>query len=168
MAVFDINQIYQAQFGTVGEPLPTGGAAPSAGNGAIIRCPLTLSADGASYTLPFEPLVSVTGKNVITKNYVLKNKEIGTIKEYWNADDYRIEIKGVVIGESNERLPSEDLNMIRKFCELRKAIEVSSPYLTIFGIQFMAIEDYDFPHTAGYANQAYVIRGYSDKPFELF
>ena len=164
---FDISGMYKNQFGEGGKPLAPD-AVPTA-NGVAIRCPLTFAYNGDSYTLPFEPLISIQGRNILIRNHVLKATENGTVKEMCSADDYSIEIKGIVINtEDDNRLPEEALNRIRKFCEIRRAIEVSSPLLTLFGIQYLAIEDYNFPHTQGYNNQAYVIRGYSDKPFELF
>jgi hypothetical protein len=168
IAIFNINQIYKAQFGTVGEPLPTGGQPVVAGSSTIIRCPLKMAYDGDEHQYPLEPLVSVQGKNIVTRTPILKNRDSGTVKELWSADDYQIEIKGIILGSDPERLPSEEINQIRKFCEVKGAVEVNSPYLTLFGIQFMTIEDYDFMHTPGYNNQAYIIKGYSDKPFELF
>ena len=164
--LFDINQIYTKLFGTIGEPLPTGGQVP--GNGSVIRCPLAMAVDGVKYQLPFEPLISVYGKNTVIKNHVLKGRSKGTVKEYWSADDYRIEIKGVLIGEDPNRIPVVEMDKVRAICEARKAVEVSSPILTLFGIQYIAIEDFEFLHTPGYNNQAYLIRANSDEPFELF
>lgn len=166
MATFDINQIYQAQFGDVGQPLPTGGQAPA--QGVVIRCPLSMAVDGVGHQFPLEPLVSVFGKNTVIRNHVLKGRSKGTVKEYWSADDYRIEIKGIIVGDNPDRLPVVEMDKIRFFCEARKAIEVSSPFLTLYGIQFLAIEDFEFVHTPGYNNQAYIIKAFSDEPFELF
>lgn len=167
MATFDINQIYRNQFGDAGQPLPTG--MTNAGlEGMLIRCPLHAAVDGRGYQFPLEPLVSVWGKNTLIRNHVLKGRSKGTVKEYWSADDYRIEIKGIILGDDPSRLPAEEIDAIRYYCEARKTIEVSSPFLTLFGIQYIAIEDYDFLHTPGYNNQAYVIKAYSDEPFELF
>lgn len=163
----DIRQIYEGQFGESGQPMPTSGV-PSA-NGQAIRCPLTFAYAEVSYTFQFEPMISVRGRNIIARNHVLKNRTAGTVKEVWSADDYEIEIRGVVINQYDDnRLPEEEINILRNYCELRRAVAVDSPLLSLFGITQMAIEDYDFPHTKGYANQAFIIRGYSDKPFELF
>jgi Domain of unknown function (DUF6046) len=165
MAAFDINQIYQAQFGAVGQPMPTSGVPAQ---GTLIRCPLSMAVDGVGYQFPLEPLVSVFGKNTVIRNHVLKGRSKGTVKEYWSADDYSIEIKGIVIGDDPDRLPVIELDKIRYYCEARKAIEVSSPFLTLYGIQFLSIETFEFLHTPGYNNQAYIIKAYSDEPFELF
>lgn len=164
--IYDINQIYQAQFGEVGSPLPSGGVATP--NGAVIRCPLRLTVGGDSFLLPFEPLQTVAGKNIIIRNHILKAKDKGTVKEVWSSDDYRIEIKGIIVGDNPDRLPEEEINRLRKVLEFKGAVAVSSPYFTLFDIQYMAIEDYEFLHTPGYNNQAYIIRGFSDKLFELF
>lgn len=163
MAVFDINQIYQNQFGTVGAPMPTSGAGVGA-NGILVRCPLHMN----GWQFPLEPLVSVFGKNTVIRNHVLKGRSKGTVKEFWTADDYQIEIKGIILGDDFKRLPSAEIDKIRYYCEVRKSVEVSSPFLTLFGIQYMVIESYEFLHTPGYNNQAYIIKGYSDEPFELF
>jgi hypothetical protein len=166
MAQFDINQIYQNQFGEVGADLPTGGQVPK--QGTVIRCPLSVSVDGQGYQFPFEPLISIFGKNTVIRNHVLKGRSKGTVKEYWSADDYSIEIKGVVIGPDTNSLALIELDKIRFYCEARKAVEVNSPFLTLYGIQYIAIESFEFIHTPGYNNQAYIIKAYSDEPFELF
>lgn len=165
MAFFDINQIYTRLFGETGEPLPTGGQVPQ---GTPIRSPLAMAVDGNSINFQFEPIISIFGKNTIIRNHVLKARGVGTVKEYWNADDYRVEIRGVLHGEDPERLPVVEIDILRNILEARKTVEVSSPYLTVFGIQYLAIEDFEFLHTAGYNNQAYIIKAYSDEPFELF
>jgi len=165
-----LSDIYRQLFGATGKLLKD--LAGSA-EGTIIRCPLTLSYAGDdlynpdSWKLPYEPLISVTGRNVIIRNHILKNREKGTVKELWSADDYEIEIKGIVSTSDRTKLPEAEINRLRWFFEVRRTIEVSSPLLGLFGIQYMAIENISFPHTDGYNYQAYVIKAFSDKPFLL-
>ena len=141
--------------------------------GKMIRCPVTLSYDGDdvynpdSWRIPYEPIVSVQGKNVIIRNPVLKNRDLGTVKELWSADDWMVEIKGVVFVDDPTKLPEADMNRLRWFHEVRRSIKVESPYLALLGIHFLAIESVEFQPTDGYNMQAFVYKCYSDKPFNL-
>lgn len=165
-----IQDIYRDVFGVSAKALK---AWAGAAEGTIVQCPLTLSYDGDeyynpdSYTLPFEPLITVDLNNVVIRNPILMNRQNGTVKEMWSASDYDIEIKGIVSVADRLKLPEAEINRIRWFGEVRRAIEVKSPYLSLFGIQYMAIEHISFPPTVGYNYQAYVIKGYSDKIFDL-
>lgn len=167
---FALKDIYKEVFGTTGKILKDfAGAA----GGQTYLCPVTISYEGDSvynpdsWTIPQEPLVTVRGKNTIIRNPILKNTDVGTVKEMWSADDWDIEIKGVVFGDDDSKLPSAEINRLRWFFEVRRAIKVDSPYLSLLGIKWMAIDSLEFPETRGYNYQAYVIKGFSDKPFEL-
>lgn len=117
------------------------------------------------WLLPFEPLVSVTGKNIIVRRQVNKGKVRGSIKERWTQDDYSIKIEGILMGKDND-YPEEDVARLRKFCEAAK-VEVYSPLLEIFGITRMVIEQYDFPMTTGSNNQNYSLSCHSDDIYKL-
>ncbi|MEA5461552.1 DUF6046 domain-containing protein [Arcicella sp. LKC2W] len=172
MALIDVAlaDLYKNVFGFTGEiQKKLSGEA----EGRTIRCPVTMSYDGDdvfnpdSWTIPFEPIVSVHGKNVIIRNPVLKNRDIGTVKELWSADDWQVEIKGIVYVDDTTKLPQADINRLRYFFEVRRAIKVESPFLSLFGINYLAIESVEFPPTDGYNYQAFVYKCYSDKPFNL-
>lgn len=128
-----------------------------------------ISTDVRGYLLPFDPLISISGKNIITRRSVAKSKMRGTIKERWAQDDYTITITGVVIadedyGESIE----EHLANIKRYCEAPESVSITSDFLLdTFGIQKIAIESYDFPFTKGRQNQMYTIKGYSDDNYTL-
>jgi hypothetical protein len=128
-------------------------------------------AGGEWWTLPLDPVVSVSGKNIIIRRNVLKKSTQdkgarGSIKEIWSQDDYEVNIAGVLIGKGE--LPESDLRKLREFCEARKVIEVESRLLSIFNISRLAIEDYSLPFTKGVENQMYAIKAYSDDEFQLF
>ena len=165
-----LGSYYQEQFGVVSKTIKD---IVGPAEGAFIRCPLKMSYAGDSmynpdsWQLPFEPIISVRGQNTIIRNHVLKNQELGTVKELWSADDWEISISGIVIGKDPKKLPEAEINRLRWFFQVRRTIEVDSPYLALFGIQYIAIESVDFPPTSGYNNQAYTYKAFSDKPFEL-
>ncbi|MEG0788770.1 MAG: DUF6046 domain-containing protein [Alistipes sp.] len=119
------------------------------------------------FTLPIEPLVSISGKNVIVRRTVAKATNNGTIKERWSQDDYTVSIMGVM-SSTDESLYPEDY--VRKMIELfneSQSIEVAQDILLLFGIKYLAIESASFPHTKGLSNQNFEIKAYSDSNAEL-
>ncbi|WHT39970.1 DUF6046 domain-containing protein [Myroides sp. mNGS23_01] len=142
--------------------------------------PLTLSVDGSEeFTLPYEPVISIEGKNNIIKRSVLKYNEqfsgstFGTVKERWSMDDYKITITGALFGTSEigayeSTYPREDFERLKNFLLQGKEIKVKSIPFELLGISYIAIEDFSFPFTKGENVQAYVIKAISDVPMQLF
>lgn len=137
--------------------------------GLPMQAPLSFYVGGDEYLLPYEPVISVKGKNIITTRSVNKSSgqrsRRGTVKERWAQDDYSVDIEGVLIGRDG-RYPSDDVVRLRKICE-QVAVEVRSPLLELFGINRLVIEEYEFEHTPGLANQEYSISAMSDDAHEL-
>lgn len=133
------------------------------------QMPMTLYAMNSQerFLLPFEPLVSVSGKNVIARRKVAKAKESGTIKERWSRDDYEVTIHGVLTSEDRRKYPSGYMRKLLDLFQQRQAVEVEQAVLAVFGIRFLAIESVNFPHTKGLENQNYEIKAYSDTPINL-
>lgn len=133
------------------------------------QMPMTLYAMNSQerFLLPFEPLVSVSGKNVIARRKVAKAKESGTIKERWSRDDYEVTIQGVLTSEDRRKYPSGYMRKLLDLFQQRQAVEVEQAVLAVFGIRFLAIESVNFPHTKGLENQNYEIKAYSDTPINL-
>jgi hypothetical protein len=121
------------------------------------------------WRLPFDPVVSVSGKNVIVRRTVLKvhpdRNRRGSVKELWSQDDYEINIAGVFMGAGE--FPENDLRTLRRYCESRQTVEVKSRLLTIFNVERLAIENFSLPFTKGIENQMYSIKAYSDEMFDL-
>ena len=133
--------------------------------GVPMQFPLYLSKEGEEeWLLPYEPLVKVSGKNVLVRKQVAKGKVRGTIKERWSQDDYTVNISGIFIG--NGAYPYDDVSRLRNLCEEAKLI-VRSPILEVFSINRIVVESYDIPFTAGIENQAYEINAYSDDIYKL-
>lgn len=136
--------------------------------GLPMAMPLSLKLEepGAQeWLLPFEPMISLTGKHVIKRRQVNKGLIRGSIKERWAQDDYDITIEGVLIG-TDGRYPSADVARLKNFCEAA-AVTALSPLLEVFGISRLVIESWEMPFTAGEANQNYSIRAYSDDIYKL-
>lgn len=134
--------------------------------GYPMELPLTLTLPGEKdgWLLPFEPIITLTGKNIITRRQVNKGKIRGSIKERWAQDDYSIKIQGILIGKDG--YPKEDVEKLRTYCEAA-SVEVENPLLDMFGIDRMVIEQYDFPATTGTYNQNYSLTCHSDDIYKL-
>lgn len=124
--------------------------------------------DGESdFLFPLDPLISLSGKNIITRRYVSKSKNRGSIKERWSEDDYEITITGLLQTDDEH-----DINyyqqQIRKFKEATQSVGIVCDFLnSVFDIYKITIESVDFPFTKGVENQAFTIKGYSDDNYTL-
>lgn len=133
-------------------------------NTLSIPVTLQLPSTGEKFTLPVDPLVSISHKNKIVAKSVAKYspKLRGTIKEKWSMDDWTIRIAGMMI--SDEANCVEDYVLrLRKFVEADEAIMIICPYINdTYDITRMVIESCDFPHTPGEENQQFSISAISD------
>lgn len=142
--------------------------------------PLSLSIDqGKTYfRLPYEPLISISGKNVIAKRRVAKwnaenSKQLtGTIKERWSQDDYDITITGVLMGSLlrgnvEDCFPRADFEKLKKVLTNAKEIKVNCAPLELLGINSIVIDDFSLPFTKGENVQAYEIKACSDFSYNL-
>ena len=121
---------------------------------------------GASeWLFPLEPMISVSGQNVMTRRHVSKGTVRGSIKERWTVDDYTIQINGILMSRDGS-YPQEDVAMLRRFCE-KGHVKVYSPLLEIFSISRLAISSWSIPFTSGLSNQNYTLTCYSDDVAKL-
>ncbi|MGM9774896.1 MAG: DUF6046 domain-containing protein [Candidatus Egerieousia sp.] len=135
--------------------------------GIAMTLPLEIRSDDSDWwLLPFEPLVSVSGKNVIIKKQVSKGTVRGSIKERWTQDDYDISISGILMSTASNVYPTDDVAKLRSMCEAAK-LQVSGPLMEIFSISQIVVESFDFPFTTGAQNQAYTIKAVSDDMYKL-
>ncbi len=136
-------------------------------NGVPMQCPLWMRLEGEEWwLLPFEPIITIHGKNIITKKQVAKGKVRGSIKERWTQDDYQININGILINPEGTGYPDEDVKALKRLCEAAK-VQVMSPLFEVFSIDQIVIESFDFPFTSGPNNQAYTIGAVSDDIYKL-
>ena len=132
----------------------------------VMPLSLRLDVEGAEeWLLPEEPMISITGQNIITRWHVSKGRLRGSIKERWTQDDYTVKVEGLLLGRDG-RYPKNDVERLRRYCEAGK-VKVLCPLLEIFGITQIAIESWDIPFTSGTTNQNYEITAYSDDIYKL-
>lgn len=132
----------------------------------VMPLSLRLDVEGAEeWLLPEEPMISITGQNIITRRHVSKGRLRGSIKERWTQDDYTVKVEGLLLGR-NGRYPKNDVERLRRYCEAGK-VKVLCPLLEIFGVTQIAIESWNIPFTSGTTNQNYEITAYSDDIYKL-
>ncbi len=126
------------------------------------------------WTLPWEPLISVSARNIIKERYVAKGSSnyIGSVKERWSQDDYEITITGAFYGEKmmgtyEECYPRTDMEKLRALLMRRSAIRIECELLQLLNIYKICIYSVDFPFTKGENVQAYEIKAKSDFPYSL-
>lgn len=136
--------------------------------GVPMRFPLEISlVDQEDWWLvPIEPLITLTGRNIIVRRQVSKGKIRGSIKERWTQDDYQVKIEGALMDLKRDYYPRDDVQKLRNFCEAAK-LKVRCPLFEIFSINQIVVESYDFPFTKGIQNQQYTINAYSDDTYKL-
>lgn len=136
-------------------------------NGVPMQCPLWMRLEGEEWwLLPYEPIITINGKNVIAKKQVAKGKVRGSIKERWSQDDYQISISGILMNPKGAGYPDGDVKALKRLCEAA-TVQVMCPLFEIFSIDQIVIESFDFPFTSGPFNQAYTIGAVSDDIYKL-
>lgn len=128
--------------------------------------------DGADWiAFPLEPLVSISGKNIIIRRNTAKPNpnpsKWGSIKECWSQDDYNVTIQGVIIGSDKDKYPRDEVARLRSYFDGCGPIAVNQEVLLLFNILYLTIESVSFPHTKGMNNQNFEIKAFSDNKTEL-
>jgi hypothetical protein len=104
------------------------------------------------------------GKNVVKTQIQGRN---GTVKELISLTDRSINIKGVLVSPTND-YPEESVQKLLTICDLQTDIEVVSPFLALFKVYNLVIEDCKFPQKEGFRNiQAFELSCVSDSPIEV-
>lgn len=136
--------------------------------GVPMQMPLSFRLEEAGaeeWLFPLEPMISLTGQNVIVRRQVNKGRVKGSIKERWAQDDYIVSVQGLLMGFDG-RYPEQDVARLRAFCEAGRVLALC-PLLEIFGISRLVIESWEIPYTSGSCNQNYSLRCYSDDIYKL-
>ncbi len=134
------------------------------------------SETGEKFLLPYEPMLSISSKNNIVKRTVAKigseEKQQGTVKERWSRDDYEIKITGVLIGsiltgDVSQCFPRNDFQKLRDILIKKKKWGIYCEPLQLLGINWIVVEEMNFPFTKGENVQAYEISAISDFEYSL-
>lgn len=111
-------------------------------------------------------LITVTQEKNIIKTAV--NGRNGTIKEYYSDGDYSISIEGAIVGRDAFAYPEADVKNLIRLMRQPASIVAVSPFLQLFGIYDITIENFELKQLEGFQNmQPFTIQCSSDLPIEL-
>jgi len=92
----------------------------------------------------------------------------GTVKEYVSNGDFKIEAKGMFIGDYTDVEDTVNKKHLIDFCDANVSINCSSGYLQDFGINSLVIDKYIINQVEGKRNQTmFELTCFSDTPFEI-
>lgn len=134
-------------------------------------CPLSLGLPDQSadqyLRLPIDPVIAVSGGNQIATRHVAKSQMRGTIKESWAQDDWKIEIRGVLVAENAKKL-ADLVQQLKKLLDSDQALCVVCNYLQdCYNIDRLVVQSYQFPATKGLRFQQYSLSCLSDEAYDL-
>ncbi len=167
----DLNILYKNVFGYVGLPFPIGeiNLNPFSGTENVFRkdllgrpVPMPVQLNGTE--LP-NAVISLTGKKTVVETPLTGSEMRGSVKELVSVDDYKIQIRGIIVNTENESYPEDYVLRIRELCEARESVLIDCPVCELFDIAEMVITDFSLPEVRGLHFQAYEINGLSDDDF---
>jgi hypothetical protein len=113
------------------------------------------------------PVIRVTNRKTIVETALVGR--VGTVKELIGQEDYKINIKGIIIMENNN-YPEDDIKRIQGLYKQNIALRITSPLTNLLldeGIK-VVITDLSWPEISGVQNvKTYEMNLISDSPFDL-
>jgi hypothetical protein len=131
---------------------------------------LTLRKEDGETLVVNDAIVSVTQeKHIVRTTLVGLN---GTIKEYICDGDFDISIAvGIVAvdagGQIVDEYPEEGVRKVKEFLSENKAVEVSSVFLSIFGIDRMVVTRFSLKQETASNRQTIDVRALSDEDYVI-
>lgn len=148
--------------------------------GAEYTCPTKFKFTGRNgvleeWQIPQEPSSSVRGgKNIIETPLTrfdanAKRKIKRNVIEEIGLNNYRIELRGVILNEDDDNdYPFDAVATLRDLVEATGSVEIINWHVNQFGVSQVVIEDFDFFEINGVPNaQAFELSLIGDEPIEL-
>lgn len=113
------------------------------------------------------PVIKITSKKTIVETAMVNR--VGTVKELISLEDYRINIKGIIITEDNS-YPEDDIRTIHELYKQNTSFPIISALTNIFltDDNKVVITDITWPEVSGTQNvKTYEMNLVSDHPFDL-
>lgn len=120
------------------------------------------------WLLPYEPLISVQGENIIIKRNVAKFEGRGSIKERWTEGDIKVIIEGMFVNADPTKYPTTEVQKLRRVITQRREIKIKNELLSLLNVNYLVIENYNLPFSKGENVQNYSLTALSDDSYNLF
>lgn len=131
--------------------------------------PLSLQMpDNEMWLLPYEPLISISGENIIKMRSVAKSQGRGTVKERFSEGDFKISIQGFFEGDDPNMLPEMEIQKLHSVVTQKRAIAVENEFLQLLNINYLCVLSYELPFTKTENAQNWLITAVSDDIYNLF
>ena len=126
---------------------------------------LTLCKEDGETLVVNDAVVTVTQeKHIVRTTLVGLN---GTIKEYICNGDYDISISVGIVAVIVDEYPEEGIRKVREFLDENKAVEVTSVFLSIFGIGRMVVTRFSLKQETASNRQTIEVRALSDEDYVI-
>ncbi|MDR2131022.1 MAG: DUF6046 domain-containing protein [Odoribacteraceae bacterium] len=117
-----------------------------------------------------DAVVSVTREKRVVRTALVGLD--GTIKEYVSNGDHEVSIAiGIVAVDAGGRItdeyPEEGIREVKKFLDENRAIEASSVFLSIFGIERLVVTRFSLVQSTGSNRQTIEVRALSDEDYVI-
>jgi len=120
------------------------------------------------WQLPVEPLISINGSNRIVETPLTREDRVVNVLELINLNNYKIRIRGVFVSNIADEYPKEEVVKLRNLLEQPKSHQIDCPFLSMFGIDRIAIKNIGWPAVPGSPEmQGYSIDCISDTSVEI-
>lgn len=168
-----IEDVYSTYFGgnyTIPKPLQ------EVRDRTYLGTPIKGWVDGKEYLLPVTLWVDSTCQITIPIATVkIQNKKtvvrtpladrIGTVKELYNLDDWKITIKGVLVNRWGN-MPEEQIMLLRRIYEMQRPVELRNAYTDFFlaDSKRVALLSLEFPDMEGKSirHRSFILEAESD------
>ena len=115
------------------------------------------------------PVIRVTNRKTIVETALVGRKGFGTVKELIGQEDYKINIKGIIVTENNN-YPEDEIKKIHELYTQNTALRITSALTNLLlgeGAN-VVITDLTWPEISGIQNvKTYEMNLISDSPFDL-
>ncbi|MDN3621348.1 DUF6046 domain-containing protein [Polaribacter undariae] len=119
------------------------------------------------YQFPYECVVELNQPSIIEETY-LKGRRSGSVKEIIGLDDFYITIRGFIINYETSNYPTDVVNQFIKLISTPAALNIESPFLSLFDINEMVIFDRNIPQIEGSLHyQPFTLMCKSNIPYTL-
>jgi hypothetical protein len=177
---FDITKIISEAFGGsyVGRPFPNkdnaqrpdaaeeinDGLEHNGTNGVYYMMPTAIN----GWQLPLEPYMSISGSKKIVRTSLAGNTRRGSVKEIINTNDYQITLRGVLLNETSNNYPFDDVERLKDLFEVNEAVQIVNALTKALAVENVVITGFKLPEMIGTPNaQAYELNMISDEDFVL-
>lgn len=138
--------------------------------GRYVLTELTLRKDDGETLVVNDAVVTVTQEKQIVRTALVGLD--GTIKEYICRGDYDISLSvGIVAVDSSgqivDQYPEEGIRKVKEFLDQNKAVEVTSVFLSLFGIGRMVVTRFSLKQETASNRQTVEVRALSDEDYVI-